>query len=75
MTHPPEFYEGKLFDARFDAWRSTLTGHRVANGDGTPVRQTRELALDQRNPFVFVSELWGRYVAKSAGRAVNRLKR
>lgn len=74
MSHDPAFYEGKLFDARFDAWRSTKTGHRVANGDGSPVRQTRELALARHNPLVFVSELYGRHVAKSTGRMINRLK-
>lgn len=74
MNHPPSFYDGKLFDAFFDAWRSTKTGHRVINGDGSEVRQTRDIALERKNPLVFVAELWGRHVAKATGRRINTLK-
>ena len=71
-SHEPEWYEGKMYDATFDAWRSTLTGHRVANGDGSPVLQTRELA--RRRPWLAPLELLHRYQAKSFGREVERLK-
>ena len=68
MTHPPDFYEGKILDAAMDAWRSTKTGHRVANGDGSPVVSTRRLAM--RKPWLVVYEPWARHVAKR----VDRLK-
>lgn len=74
FPHEPIFYEGKLFDAFFDAWRSTKTGHRVINADRSEVRQTRDIALSQRNPLVFVAELWGRHIAKATGRRINQLK-
>lgn len=50
------------YDATFDAWRSLKTGHRVINGDGSPVRQTRELA--RRKPWLAGFELYHRWLIK-----------
>lgn len=51
-----------MYDATFDAWRSCKTGHRVINGDGSPVSQTRELA--RRKPWLAGFELYHRWLAK-----------
>lgn len=72
MSHSPEFYDGKIFDATMDAWRSTRTGHRVANGDGSPVKQTRDLARSK--PWLVLYEPWARHVAKSFGKRVDRFE-
>ena len=53
----------RMYDALFDAWRDK-TGHRVANGDGSPVKQTRELA--RKRPWLAVFELWHRFIARTA---------
>jgi hypothetical protein len=63
---PPEFYRLHIFDATFDAWRSKASGHRAVNSDGTPVKSTRSLAWWR--PWLGVMELYGRYVAREAGR-------
>ena len=51
-----------MYDALFDAWRSTVTGHRVRNGDGSEPKQTRELAM--RRPWLAPMELINRRLAK-----------
>ena len=51
-----------VYDALFDAWRDTRTGHRVRNGDGSPVRQTRWLVL--RRPWLAPMELLHRHLAR-----------
>lgn len=38
-------HEMLIYDATFDAWRSSRTGHRVRNGDGTKPVQTRTLPV------------------------------
>ena len=62
-----------MYDATFDAWRSVKTGHRVRNGDGSPVRQTRELA--RRKPWLALLELLHRWEAKRTGKIMNALER
>jgi len=53
--------ESFIFDALFDAWRSTVTGHRVANGDWSkPVPQTRSLPIW---PYWFLEHIH-RWVAR-----------
>lgn len=56
----------QVYDSLFGAWRSSETGHRVSNVDGTPVRQTRRLLLTRR-PWLVVMELPHRRRAVSEG--------
>ena len=55
-----------VFDDTMKAYRSTLTGHRMGNFDGSPVRSTRVLAM--RRPWLAAYELWARRSAKKFGR-------
>lgn len=54
--------EREMYDALFDAYRSTVTGHRIRNGDGSAPKQTRELAV--RRPWLAPMELIHRRLAK-----------
>jgi hypothetical protein len=63
---PPLFYKLYIHDPVFGAWRSKITGHRAINDDGSPVKETRKLAL--RRPWLAFAELRGRHEAREAGR-------
>jgi hypothetical protein len=59
----------ETFDALFDAWRSTVTGHRVRNGDGSEPKSTKELAL--RRPWLAPVEMLHRVRAKRQNPGIN----
>jgi hypothetical protein len=55
--------ESLVYDALFDAWRSTVSGHRVANAeDWTKPTATRWLVL--RRPWLAPMEILHRWVAR-----------
>jgi hypothetical protein len=59
----------QYFDPTFRAWRSVRTGHRVANVDHSPVRETRTYPA-RYWPVEFLH----RWEARQVGRQAERLR-